>query len=217
MSWYGGALGGEKVAEYVVDWTIPSFSYTNEMLTSFYTAFTIRSPASDHAVVRYRIKTDTYFRKGPSLHDGTCGPTFQVNSGYYAGVWFGLLHNVPTADDAGIYPTYDGEKYTTAADWVSALGSPTRIVHSILGTNVQYDSANADYVTGNGVNNVKVGAFDTAGSNNLNGRSVVFHQDGSGVLDTQNIWGNTAKQTYQHNFMVAASAGVTCRTEVFYS
>ena len=209
MSWYGGAFGGEKVAPITVDAPISSFSYSNQIagLTNYSSTITV-APA-DHASIRHRIRSGTYFRKGSSLHPTQGGFELFVNfrsSGSRTRLQVRMLHNIDQA--VSPYSVITGKKYTDAADYNTALGTPTRLVMTALGTGVQYDSSNSNSLGG-------IGALVTSKTSNSTRARMITFQPSSVLL--ADISGNTDKINYLDAFIDALSGGGTLRTEVFYS
>ena len=209
MSWYGGALGGKKVAPITIDAPISSFSYSNQIagLTNYSSTITV-APA-DHASIRHRIRTGTYFRKGPSLHPTHGGFELFINfrnSGQRTRFQVRILHNIDQA--VSPYSVVTGKKFTDAADYNTAFGTPTRLVMTALGTGVQYDSSNSNSLGG------IMTLVSSKTSNSTRARTIAFQPSS---LLIANILGDTDKINYLDAFVDALSGGVTLRTEVFYS
>ena len=212
MSWYGGALGGKKIAPITMDSPISSFSYSNQIAGLSNYSSTITVAPADHASIRHRIRSGTYFRKGSSLHPTHGGFELFINFrnlGARVRFQVRILHNIDTA--VSPYAVTTGKKYTDAADYNTAFGQPTRLVLTALGTGIQYDSDNPNSLAGSG-NAGTIVASKT--SNSTRARSVAFGP--SNVLQSD-ISGDTDKINYLDAFFDALSGGVTLRTEVFYS
>lgn len=209
MSWYGGALGGKKIAPITMDSPISSFSYSNQIAGLSNYSSTITVAPADHASIRHRIRSGTYFRKGSSLHPTQGGFELFVNfrnSGLRTRFLVRILHNIDQA--VSPYSVVTGKKYTDAADYNTAFGTPTRLVMTALGTGVQYDSSNSNSLGGMGT------LITNKTSNSTRARMITFQPSSLAIA---NISGNTDKINYLDAFIDALSGGVTLRTEVFYS
>lgn len=209
MSWYGGALGGKKVAPITMDAPISSFSYSNQIAGLSNYSSTITVAPADHAGIRHRIRSKDYFRKGSALHPTQGGFELFVNfrnSGLRTRFQVRMLHNIDQS--VSPYIVTAGKRHTDAADYNTALGTPTRLVMTALGTGVQYDSANSNSLGG-------IGSIVTSKTSNSTRARMVSFQPSS-VLQAD-ISGNTDKINYLDDFIDALSDGVTLRTEVFYS
>jgi hypothetical protein len=117
-----------------------------------------------------------------------------------------MLHNIDQS--VSPYAVTTGKKYTDAADYNTALGTPTRLVMTALGTGVQYDSSNSNSLGG-------MGELVTSKTSNSTRARMTTFQPSSVLL--ADISGNTDKINYLDAFIDALSDGVTLRTEVFYS
>lgn len=212
MSWYGGAFGGNKVAPITLDVPISSFAYSNQISADTGFNKTITISPSDHANIRHRIRTGNFFRKGASLHPTQGG--FELLTRYIASTGkmafsVRILHDISVATSP--YVVTAGKKHSTSADYNTALGTPTRMILTALGTGVSYDTNNTNAIETGGV----AESTQAKPSGGTTASMVQFRPYTSGAI-SNSLTFETAKRTYVDNFIDALSGGVTLRVEVFY-